>query len=297
MESPVTPTIAKVIVATDFSMYAHRAALRAGNVAKQQGAALQLLHVLNGASVKALQRLSQATSSVSSALTAEARQRLESLAGDVVAAGGAAGTCVVEEGEVIDIVLAAAAQADLLVLGPRGLNPAKDFLLGATAERIARRVKCPLLVAKQEARIGYDSVLVPVDFSDRGLHALRCARALAPQATLHVFHVYDNPIEGRLYSAGASEEAVASYRHTLELEAESELREYLARAGDMKNVRSHIEVGDARLAICRLAGELQSNLIVIGKQGRSWLSEFLLGSVSRRTLELAPCDVAIVPSH
>lgn len=293
--SPVPPNIAKVIAATDFSMYAHRAALRAGTVAKQHGAALQLLHVLNGASVKALQRLSQAESPVSSALVAEARRRLESLAEDVTAGGGAASDCVVEEGEVIDVVLAAAAQADLLVLGPRGLNPAKDFLLGATAERVARRVKCPLLVARQDSRIDYDSVLVPVDFSDQGLHALRFARALAPQATLHVFHVYDNPFEGRLLSAGVSEDAVASYRHTIELEAQAEMREFLARAADMNDLRAHIEVGDPRLAICQRARELQSNLIVMGKQGRSWLSEFLLGSVSRRTLELAPCDVAIVP--
>lgn len=292
--SPVIPSIAKVVAATDFSLYAHRAALRAGRLAEQQGAELQLLHVLNAASVRALQRLSQTTSPVSSALAAEARQQLESLAEDVAAAGGAASDCIVEEGDVIDRVLAAAAQSDLLVLGPRGMNPAKDFLLGATAERIARRVQCPLLVVKQEAKIAYESVLVAVDFSDHALRALRFARALAPQAVLHVFHVYDNPFEGRLQSAGVSKEAMESYRNSLLLEAESEMREFLARAEDLKDLRSHIELGDARLAICRRAIELQSNLIVMGKQGRSWLSEFLLGSVSRRTLELAPCDVAIV---
>jgi nucleotide-binding universal stress UspA family protein len=289
-------SIRKVISATDFSMYAHRAALRAGRLAKEHGAALDLLHVLNGPSVKALQSVLQASPPVEAVLLAEARQRLESLAEDVARAGGPTANCLVEEGEVIDVILGLAEQSDLLVLGPRGLNPAKDFLLGATAERIARRARCPLLIAKQEVAISYESVLIPVDFSDDSLWALQFARALAPRATLHVFHAYDSPFEGRLQSAGVSREAVEGYRQSVAVEAEAAMREFLARAADIKNVRSSVELGDARIALCRRATELQSNLIVMGKQGRSWLSEFLLGSVTRRTIEQAPCDVLVVPA-
>src|SRR5690606_24271992 len=229
-------------------------------------------------------------------LVAEARQRLESLAEDVANAGGATADCLVEEGAVIDVVLAAAEQSDLLVLGPRGLNPAKDFLLGATAERSARRARCPLLVSQQEAAISYATVLVPVDFSEDSLRALRFARLLAPRATLHVFHAYDSPFEGRLQSAGVSEEAMEGYRQSVAVEAEAAMREFLARAADVKDVRSSGELGDARVALGRRAAELQSNLIVMGKQGRSWFSEFLLGSVTRRTIENAPCDVLVVPA-
>lgn len=289
-------SIKTIVSATDFSMYAHRAALRAGRLAKEHGARLQLLHVLNGPSVKALQSLLQASPPVSDVLVAEAKQRLESLAEDVAKAADVTADCVVEQGEVIDAVLAAAEQADLLVLGPRGLNPAKDFLLGATAERISRRARCPLLVSKQEAAISYESVLVPVDFSEDSLRALRFARVLAPRATLHAFHAYDSPFEGRLQSAGVSQEAMESYRQSVAVEAEAAMREFLARAADVKDVRSSVELGDARIALCRRATELQSNLIVMGKQGRSWFSEFLLGSVTRRTIELAPCDVLVVPT-
>lgn len=293
----MSPSIEKVVVATDFSMYAHRAALRAGKLAKQHGASLRLLHVLNRASMKALQNHLQASPPIDTALAAEARQRLESLAADVVAADGVAAECAIEEGEVIDTVLAAAKQADLLVLGPRGLNPTKDLLLGSTAERIARRVQCPLLVARQEAAIAYDSVLVAVDFCEHSLQALRFARALAPRADLHVLHAYDNPFKGRLQTAGVSDDAVASYSRTLRLEAEAEMREFLAQAAEVTDVRSHIEFGDPRQAICSRASEHGHHLIVLGKQGRSWWSELLLGSLARRTLELAPCDVAIVPSR
>jgi nucleotide-binding universal stress UspA family protein len=291
----MSTSIGKIAIATDFSMYSHRAALRAGALAKEHGAALRLLHVLDRASVRALQRFSPADSSEDEALVGEARKRLEALAGDVVAASGVAGECIVEIGEVNDAVLAMAASSDLLVLGARGLNPAKDLLLGATAERIARRVECPLLVAKQDSRIEYQSALVPVDFSDHSLRALRYARVLAPGAVLHVLHVYDPPFVGRLSSAGVSDEAMVSYRHSARLEIEAQLREFLSRAPDVKDVNVRIELGDARTAIAAQAEGLMSSLIVMGKQGRSWWSEFLLGSLARRTIELAPCDVVIVP--
>lgn len=293
----MSTSIGKIVVATDFSMYSHRAALRAGALAKEHGAELQLLHILDKASVKALQRFSQTDSNGDAALVAEARNRLEAIAGDIVAAGGVAGQCIVEIGEVNDAVLAMAASSDLLVLGARGLNPAKDLLLGATAERIARRVDRPLLVSKQDSRVSYDAVMVPVDFSDHSLQALRYARVLAPGAVLHVFHAYDPPFAGRLSSAGVSEEAIESYRHSVGLEAEAEMREFLKRAPDVKDVHALVELGDARTAIAARAGELGANLIVMGKQGRSWWSEFLLGSLARRTIELAACDVAIVPSR
>jgi len=293
----MSTSIGKIVVATDFSMYSHRAALRAGVLAKEHGAELQLLHVLDRASVKALQRFSQTDSNGDAALVGEARQRLEALAGDIVVAGGASARCIVEIGEVNDAVLAMAANSDLLVLGARGMNPAKDLLLGATAERLARRAQRPLLVSKQDSRINYDSVVVPVDFSDHSLQALRYARVLAPGAVLHVLHVYDPPFAGRLTLAGVSEEAMTSYRHSVRLEAEAEMREFLARAPDVKDARVLVELGDPRIAIAARVGELGANLIVMGKQGRSWWSEFLLGSLARRTIELAACDVAIVPSH
>ena len=53
----------------------------------------------------------------------------------------------------MDEILAAAASSDLVVLGPRGVNPLRDFFLGSTAERMARMIECPMLVAKQDPQI------------------------------------------------------------------------------------------------------------------------------------------------
>jgi len=49
------------------------------------------------------------------------------------------------------------------------------------------------------------------------------------------------------------------------------------------------------VAINERAAANNCTLIVMGKQGRSWLSEHILGSVTRVALERATCDVAVVP--
>lgn len=285
--------ISTIVAATDFSFSAHRAARRAGLLAKAHAASLQLLHVIDSVSAKTLVRGSPG-SYLEERVRLDARRALDSLADDVSKATGVVATpSVREDGGVMNEILATAERCDLVVLGPRGINPLRDFFLGSTAERIARRVPCPMLVVKQEPQISYEHVLVPVDFSRYSAPALRFATELVPGATLHVFHAVDSPLEGRLRSAGASNDAVQAYRDGLVREADAALAELTTDFPD--RTLKVAEVGDARVLINRRAEERGCTLIVMGNQGRSWLSEHLLGSVTRLVLERATCDVVVVP--
>ena len=192
--------IRTVVAATDFS-FAHRAARRAAVLAKVHGAALHLLHVLDSSSAKALQRRSPAID-VEQPLHLEAERALNALADDVGAAGGAVSERLLREGRVMDEILAAAASSDLVVLGPRGVNPLRDFFLGSTAERMARMIERPMLVVKQDPQIPYENVLVPVDFSDYSAPALRFASEIAPSATLHLVHVLRPSSNGTVAQRG-----------------------------------------------------------------------------------------------
>jgi nucleotide-binding universal stress UspA family protein len=289
----MTTSIGAVVAATDFSFSAHRAARRAGLLAKELGARLDLLHVVDSSTAKALLRRSPAVD-VDQPLRLEARRALDSLAEDVIAAGGVVSDGVLREGRVTDEILAISASTDLLVLGPRGVNPIRDFILGSTAERIARMVDCPMLVVKQDPQIAYDNVLVPVDFSQYSAPSLRFASKLAPRATLHVFHALDFALKPRLRSAGISEDGVKAYCDELQREANASMAELVA-APLGQPVVSTVQMGDARLNISERAAAFQCTLIVMGKQGRSWLSEHVLGSVTRSVLERAACDVVVVP--
>ena len=289
MASPIRT----VVAASDFSFSAHRAARRAGVLARAHGAALHLLHVLDSSSAKAVLRSSPGLE-LERPLRLDAERALASLADDVAAAGGAVNHRLLREGKVMEEIRAAAASSDLLVLGPRGINPIRDFFLGSTAERMARTIECPMLVVKQDPQVIYDNVLVPVDFSDYSAPALRFAAELAPDATLHVLHALDCPLKGTLRSAGVTEEGVAAYCDELHREAKVSMDELTAGVQG-RTVVGTVQAGDARALITEFAAANHCSLIVLGKQGRSWLSEHILGSVTHLVLERANCDVAVVP--
>jgi nucleotide-binding universal stress UspA family protein len=291
-ESTVKP-IRTILAATDFSFSAHRAARRAGMLAKEHDCALHLLHVLDSSPIQAL-RSAPPGIDVEKPLVYEAERGLDSLAEDVATATGAASARIVREGRVMDEIRKAASSADLVVLGPRGINPLRDLFLGSTAERMARSIERPMLIVKQEPQITYDHVLVPVDFSDYSLPSIRFARALAPKATLHVFHAIHGSLEKTLLGAGVSDDGIASYLHDLRHEALANMTGLQGQMNDPK-LLPVVNTGDARALIPEYASASGCSLIVLGKQGRSWLAEQILGSVCRYVLEHVNCDVAIVP--
>jgi nucleotide-binding universal stress UspA family protein len=52
--------------------------------------------------------------------------------------------------------------------------------------------------------------------------------------------------------------------------------------------------GEAGSALCTLAKEWQADLIMMGRRGRTGLSEALLGSISNYVLHHAPCAVLVI---
>jgi nucleotide-binding universal stress UspA family protein len=58
---------------------------------------------------------------------------------------------------------------------------------------------------------------------------------------------------------------------------------------DMQQLR-----GEPGEAICDAAKDWRADLILVGRRGRSGLSEFLLGSVSNHVMHHAPCSVLTV---
>jgi len=57
---------------------------------------------------------------------------------------------------------------------------------------------------------------------------------------------------------------------------------------------THIHVGQPPEVICKMAGELGCDLIVMGTHGRNPLAGLVMGSVATRVLHLAPCPVLLV---
>jgi nucleotide-binding universal stress UspA family protein len=167
--------------------------------------------------------------------------------------------------------------------------------IGSTAERIAKRSSRPVLMVRQLPHEAYRRVLVPVDFSDWSLSAIELARQVAPQASMVLMHAVEMPYEGKMHLAGVGEHVVAQYREAARLEALQRLSDLAADAGlDASRLRLSAPGGaDPWMLIAQEELEQDCDLVVIGRQGRHALDEFLLGSTTRMVVAEGTADVLI----
>jgi nucleotide-binding universal stress UspA family protein len=59
-------------------------------------------------------------------------------------------------------------------------------------------------------------------------------------------------------------------------------------------IQRRVEVGDPGQTICRIAGELGVDAVIVGSRGRGALKRALLGSVSSYVVHNAPCPVLVI---
>lgn len=138
----------------------------------------------------------------------------------------------------------------------------------------------------------YRKILVPVDGSAHSQYTLTQAIALAgefaPGVALTVLNVGS-------FVAFADGGMVVDLTSLLEEEGKAILARAeqaftaLAPAHDSRYL-----MGDPAETICRVADEGQYDLIVIGNRGRGLFSELLLGSVSHKVIQHAPCPVLVI---
>jgi nucleotide-binding universal stress UspA family protein len=132
-------------------------------------------------------------------------------------------------------------------------------------------------------------ILLPVDFSKAGQHALELATSLARDsgATLIIAHVEEPPTA---YGGGEMYYGVEEPNH-------EELRTSLAAVvpTDPEVPCVHkLMIGDPAEAIVQLAESDHVDLIVLGTHGRTGLTRLLMGSVAEAVVRRAPCPVLTV---
>jgi nucleotide-binding universal stress UspA family protein len=138
-------------------------------------------------------------------------------------------------------------------------------------------------------------ILVPVDFSEPSLAALRHAIELARplKATVDVLHV----VEAVAYApmVGATVD-LDQLREEREREARRQLDRLVATLGKGRGrKRALLRVGTAARSIVDEAKRRGADLIVMATEGRHGIGRWLLGSVAERVVRTAGCPVLIVP--
>ncbi len=283
----------RILAATDFRDPARLGAERACRLAAETGGQLTLMHTIRQRAIDDLRHLLQVKAApIEESIHRQAHEALTRLASDLQQAHGVKANLNLATGKILHTILehAAAIAADLLVFGSNN----KDFLSGSTASRLLRLTRLPMLVVKQLSQQPYSRAIVPVDFSPVSATALRIARIVAPQAHIVLLHAYESPLEGKLFYAGVEDEIIQELRSSGKQEAQQQLRELANAAGGPSQITMLALHGNATQRILEQAAVQQADLIVMGKQGKDMIEEFLLGSDTKHVLDESRCDVLIV---
>lgn len=187
---------------------------------------------------------------------------------------------------------------DLIVAGTHGRRGLQRLLIGSVAEEVLRRAPCPVLTVRDEEDVApawaVRNILVPIDFSDASLEALRHAKELALTygAQITMLHAVEEVVYPSAYGI---EPANLPGPQVIERVEES-LAELARTEIGYEHVVVQANVGYAPSTVLDYTEMNEVDLVVIATHGRSGLERMLLGSVAERVVRRAPAPVFVVKS-
>lgn len=214
---------------------------------------------------------------------AAARRRLDDMARYVADSWPAlATTTELVEGTPAEALRAAAADADLLVVGADDGSPFLEAISGSVPGDLLTTAPCPLAVAPRQEWAAASSapVVVALDERDTARSALAYAFAAASRS--------DRPLSVVRCLPPGSAEHVPAVEQTRDVLGFAELYPDVTTT-------TEIAVGDAtELLITASRG---AALLVLGSRGRGWLASTLFGSVGRALIRRSGCPVVVARSE
>jgi nucleotide-binding universal stress UspA family protein len=295
-----------VLCGTDFSPDATRAVDAAAAWASALHSSLHLVHVLDIPGAEEV--LAQDVEARVTRFFREERDRLSALL-DAERARLADHSIAIETevlaGSADEAILGLAARlrADLVVVGAVGRRGDGMWRLGSTADHIAQRARCAVLVVRNEQPIRAWShgeralrAVVGVDLtptSDAALHWIRDL-ATAAEVDASAVYVYWPPdLRDRLR---ALEVALGKGDRSVQSRVEGELKERIAGITKTVSVPLRFIGGLGRPAdhLAQVAAEESADVLVIGTHQRTGASRMWHGSVSHDAIVRAPTNVVVV---
>lgn len=196
-----------------------------------------------------------------------------------------------------ETLVAASADADLVVVGNRGRGRVSSALLGSVALSVTAGAACPVVVVRGQVgrRPGRDH---PVVLGIDGEHdpgpavAFAAATAARHGADLTVLAACEGPqvLAGDVEAAFA-EDMIARARMVSGRTVDEAVAAARASSPNLQ-VRSQIVEAHAGNALVRASAD--AGLVVVGGRGHGRIAGLLLGPTGHRVVHEAACPVAVV---
>ena len=138
-----------ILVPVDGSEGASRAARFAGQLARDTGAELTLLYVYDAPAATMLGFRAESDADVDKRRTAVSRKSFD-MAREAIGSGPIEIATHVEIGHPAQQIVthAEAIDADVVVMGSRGLSPIQSMMLGSVSEYVVRHASCPVTIVR-----------------------------------------------------------------------------------------------------------------------------------------------------
>lgn len=294
-------SLKKIVVATDLSPTADVAIMRAVDIAKMTHAKLTLLYVLHQSFLDNLLE-KVVPSDFSRKLKKQYPLILEEKIRRLSAYPIAMDYAIVGKGRPAVKILQYAKRnkVDLLIMGSHGKYSIRDTFVGTTAEYVAQKTQIPLLIVKNNKRISYKNILIPVDFSRASKHALKYATQLFPSASIRLIHVGDYEFEDLLKRevrmGNISKKKFKQMRDAMLIYLEHTMQKFIKAA----KTRHHqfadtIVLGYPSPTILHEVKRHATDLIIMGTQGHGRLHYLFMGSVASGVLRETENDLLLIP--
>lgn len=190
-----------------------------------------------------------------------------------------------------EALVQASQDAELLVVGARGLGGFRGLLLGSVSRQVLHHAMCPVAVVRGEFRESAGPIVVGVDGSETSIRALEWAAscAAATGRTLVAVRAWHQIfVAGPVY--------VLPDARSLASSAGDELQRTLEQA-DVSGVPVETQVVEGRAAaeLLAIAATQQASMLVVGARGSTHVGGPVLGSVSDQVVHHADLPVVVVP--
>ena len=206
---------------------------------------------------------------------------------------------IVEHGDAGTVLVEAARDAELLVVGTRGRGPLRANVIGSVAGHCADHTPVPLVIVPHRDGLvpagPSERIVVGVDDSDHAHAALRWAVENAPAgAEIHAISAWQTPVDGPILY-GVNRFDLKALRAAAQATVNEAADKVCAELGvDAGRIIREIAEGDPRWVL--LTQSENADLLVLGQRGRTGLSHFFLGSTTTALVHRPQCPTAVIPS-
>ncbi len=209
--------------------------------------------------------------------------RLRGLVGDEL--GSSADPVEIEAGRgpASTVLLGAAARndADMLVVGARGLGGFSGLLLGSVSQQCVEYSPCPVVVLRGDSDAADGPIVVGLDGSEGATRALHWTIDLAAATGSPIVAVHATGPGPNNAMMDAARQRLDQWCAPIETRA--------------VRYEMRVEPSDARTALEEAADATGASLLVVGSRGLGAVRGLLLGSVAGYVARYSTRPIAIVP--